>query len=237
MEEEKKAKAYALSMMLGAVDPDTGWRKQPACRGNDGERRCDGLIHDVNLGDSPDRALASLLCGGDQMCMVERGVPARDVGLVPRSGKPTVVGLCASIGAVAGLGVAGELCIVGDAGGLGITLTGYGGSAGAPTEGANVSVGGLTSDTTDMDNLKGPFDFAAGSAGIGASVDGTEAAGTDSTGAAVHTTYVGGGLGENLTGPLPASGMVGRSNTCVFRLNASGLGMPFRGDWKQACGL
>jgi hypothetical protein len=112
LEEEKKAKAFALSILLGAVDPDTGWRKLPACRGDDGEAHCDNLIHDVNSGDNPDRALASALCDGNPDCMVNRGTNPVDVGQSPAPvDKPKlggVLSVCAQ-GAVQLVAIAGSV--------------------------------------------------------------------------------------------------------------------------------
>jgi hypothetical protein len=219
----QSAKRFALRLRYGAVDPDDPGRPLDLhCRVD--PNGCDGAVMALRLGANPDFVRAGVECGGthaDQQCMVDDGVPPWQVGLPPTTGNVTVAGFCLSAMAMAGYALGGEICIVGDETGMGITATRYTGGSSLPIGGVSLSVGMVTTDTDRIENLKGPFQYGAGSIGEGETLDGTYAWGSTDDGTPVHTLYVGDGIGLNL--PVPGSGHGGESTTVVCRFTTEKL--------------
>jgi hypothetical protein len=86
-------------------------------------------------------------------------------------------------------------------------------SGGGSSPTASVTGGLLFSNATSPDQLKGPFGFAGGSAGLGPVAGDNFSFGNDSRGSFIWENEIMGGVGANAPIPVPAEGHGGVSYT------------------------
>ncbi len=88
--------------------------------------------------------------------------------------------------------------------------------AGASSPTGTVMAGVMYSNATSASQLRGPFSFSGGSAGLGLCAGAEGSLGQDPNGHNIYTMFFGGGVGFDAPIPIPVGGQAGESYTWAW---------------------